>query len=68
MLAPFARDRGGTLFEATVGPLVTPRRVVEAIVSGEADAGPLDSYFHDLLRAARAGACRAAADHRVDPP
>jgi len=50
LLAPFARDRGGQLFQATIGPLVTPRRVVEAIVSGEADAGPLDSYFHDLLR------------------
>ena len=50
LLAPFAKDRGGRLFEATIGPLVTPRRVVEAIVSGEADAGPLDSYFHDLLR------------------
>jgi len=50
LLAPFARDRGGRLFRATIGPLVTPRRVVEAIVSDEADAGPLDSYFHDLLR------------------
>ena len=50
MLAPFARDRGGALFESTVGPLLTPRRVVEAILSDAADAGPLDSYFHDLLR------------------
>jgi ABC-type phosphate/phosphonate transport system substrate-binding protein len=50
MLAPYARDRGGALFAATVGPLVTPRRVVDAILSGEADAGPLDSYVHDLLR------------------
>jgi ABC-type phosphate/phosphonate transport system substrate-binding protein len=50
MLAPYARERGGTLFAATVGPLVTPRRVVEAVVSDAADAGPLDSYFHDLLR------------------
>ena len=50
LFAPFARNRGGRLFESTVGPLVTPRRVVEAVVSGEADAGPLDSYFHDLLR------------------
>jgi ABC-type phosphate/phosphonate transport system substrate-binding protein len=49
-LAPFARDRDGTLFSATVGPLVTPRRVVEAVVNGDADAGPLDSYVHDLLR------------------
>jgi len=50
LLAPFARASGGRLFESTVGPLVTPRRVVEAIVSGEADAGPLDSYVHDLMR------------------
>ncbi|MFO1322567.1 MAG: PhnD/SsuA/transferrin family substrate-binding protein [Burkholderiales bacterium] len=45
--APFAR--GAPLFAATVGPLVTPRRVVEAIVAGDADAGPLDSYAHRLL-------------------
>jgi ABC-type phosphate/phosphonate transport system substrate-binding protein len=48
--APFARDHGGRLFDAAVGPLVTPRRVVEAVAAGDADAGPLDSYFHDLLR------------------
>jgi ABC-type phosphate/phosphonate transport system substrate-binding protein len=38
------------LFSAIVGPLVTPRRVVDAILDGDADAGPLDSYVHDLLR------------------
>ena len=37
-------------FSAMVGPLVTPRRVVEAVLSGEADAGPVDSYALDLLR------------------
>ena len=50
LLAPDALARGGKLFESTIGPLVTPRRVVEAVLHGEADAGPLDSYFHDLLR------------------
>jgi ABC-type phosphate/phosphonate transport system substrate-binding protein len=50
LLAPYASARGGRLFESTVGPLLTPRRVVEAVLRGEADAGPLDSYFHDLLR------------------
>jgi ABC-type phosphate/phosphonate transport system substrate-binding protein len=50
LLAPFARARGGRLFASTVGPLVTPQRVVEAIQRGEADAGPLDSYVHDLMR------------------
>ena len=38
------------MFSATVGPLVTPRRVVDAIISGEADAGPLDAWWHALLR------------------
>jgi ABC-type phosphate/phosphonate transport system substrate-binding protein len=38
------------MFERVVGPLVTPRAVVDAVVSGRADAGPLDSYWHDLLR------------------
>ena len=51
LLAPYARERGGSLFAATVGPLITPRRVAEAIIAGEADVGPLDSYAHDLIRA-----------------
>ena len=44
------RSGGRPMFSATVGPLLTPRRVVEAVLAGEADAGPLDSYWHDLLR------------------
>jgi ABC-type phosphate/phosphonate transport system substrate-binding protein len=50
LLAPYALARSGKLFRSTVGPLLTPRRVVEAVLRNEADAGPLDSYFHDLLR------------------
>lgn len=45
-----ARARGGRLFAATIGPLVTPRRVAEAIVGNDADAGPLDAWWHALLR------------------
>lgn len=37
------------LYGATVGPLITPRRVVETIQAGAADVGPLDSYAYDLL-------------------
>jgi ABC-type phosphate/phosphonate transport system substrate-binding protein len=33
-----------------VGPLVTPRRVIDAVLDGSVDVGPLDSYVHDLLR------------------
>jgi ABC-type phosphate/phosphonate transport system substrate-binding protein len=51
LLAPYARERGGQLFTATVGPLITPRRVAEAVIAGEADVGPLDSYAHALIRA-----------------
>jgi len=50
-LARHAKARGGTLFAATVGPLVTPRGVIEAVLNDEADAGPVDSYAHDLIRA-----------------
>ncbi len=50
LLAPYARARGSPLFAGTVGPLQTPRRIVEAVLDGQADAGPLDSYVHELLR------------------
>ena len=49
----FAADaaaRGGKLFASVVGPLMTPRGVVDAVLTGAADLGPLDSYAHDLLR------------------
>jgi len=45
-----AQAHGGPLFAATVGPLHTPRRVVDAIIASEADAGPLDAWWHALLR------------------
>jgi len=33
-----------------VGPLVTPRRVIEAVIKDDIEVGPLDSYVHDLLK------------------
>lgn len=42
------RERG-PLYEWSVGPLVTPRRVIDALLADEIDIGPLDSYFYDLL-------------------
>jgi len=38
------------LFGAESGPLITPRRVIEAVISGAIDAGPVDSIAHALLR------------------
>ena len=48
--AAAALAHGGALFANTVGPLMTPRAVVDAVLRGDADAGPLDGYWHDLLR------------------
>jgi len=48
--AEHARTAGGHLFREMVGPLITPRCVVQAIVAGDADAGPLDAWWHALLR------------------
>ena len=39
------------LFAASVGPLVTPRAVIEALRDGRIDLGPLDSHVHALLKA-----------------
>jgi len=38
------------LYARSVGNLVNARGVIDALVRGEADVGPLDSYYHDLLR------------------
>lgn len=42
----------GPLYAESIGPLLTPRRVIDALLAHEIDLGPLDSYFHDLLLAA----------------
>jgi ABC-type phosphate/phosphonate transport system substrate-binding protein len=50
LFAPFAGAANGHLFASLVGPLATPRNVVQAVLDGDADVGPLDSYAHDLMR------------------
>ena len=42
--------RQGAYTAQWIGPLITPRRVIEAVLRREIDVGPLDSYVHDLLR------------------
>jgi ABC-type phosphate/phosphonate transport system substrate-binding protein len=44
------RGRSQRLFSESVGPLMTPRRVIDAVLDGTIDVGPLDSYVHDLLK------------------
>lgn len=48
-LLPYYRKHGGELYRDSVGPLTTPRRVIEALLSGDIDIGPLDSYALDLM-------------------
>ncbi|WP_424140813.1 phosphate/phosphite/phosphonate ABC transporter substrate-binding protein [Roseomonas chloroacetimidivorans] len=38
------------LYEETVGPLVTARGVVDAVLDGRADVGPLDAWWHEILK------------------
>lgn len=48
-LLPYYKQRGAKLYQESVGPLFTPRRVIEAVLAGTIDVGPLDSYALDLM-------------------
>lgn len=45
-----AVKRGHRLYTGVVGDLINGRGVIDAVVSGRADVGTLDSYYLDLLR------------------
>jgi ABC-type phosphate/phosphonate transport system substrate-binding protein len=49
-LSRYRREQSEPLFAQWVGPLITPRRVIEHVIEGKIDVGPLDSYVHDLLK------------------
>lgn len=38
------------LYREVLGHLVTARRILDAVVAGEIDIGPLDAYWHLLIR------------------
>jgi ABC-type phosphate/phosphonate transport system substrate-binding protein len=42
--------RRSSLYAETLGPVGAPRRVLDAVVEGRADVGPVDSYLLDLWR------------------
>jgi ABC-type phosphate/phosphonate transport system substrate-binding protein len=48
-LLPYSQLRGGKLYREIIGPLFTPRRVIEALLAGDIDVGPLDSYALNLM-------------------
>jgi ABC-type phosphate/phosphonate transport system substrate-binding protein len=49
-LAPYRERQGTRLYRQAVGNLIHARGVIEALAAGRIDVGPLDSYYHDLLR------------------
>jgi ABC-type phosphate/phosphonate transport system substrate-binding protein len=51
-LQPFRLAAGRPLYDSALGGLIHARGVIEALSDGRIDVGPLDSYYHDLLRAA----------------
>jgi ABC-type phosphate/phosphonate transport system substrate-binding protein len=48
-LLPYRAARGRPLYRRVVGELVHARGVIDALLDGRIDIGPLDSYYHDLL-------------------
>jgi ABC-type phosphate/phosphonate transport system substrate-binding protein len=49
-LQPYGTPTRPRLYRQWVGNLIHPRGVIEALATGRIDVGPLDSYYHDLLR------------------
>jgi ABC-type phosphate/phosphonate transport system substrate-binding protein len=50
-LQPFRAPQRPRLYARSVGGLVNARGVIEALAGGRIDVGPLDSWYHDQLRA-----------------
>ena len=49
-LESYRTARRPRLYRGAVGDLIHARGVIEALATGRIDVGPLDSYYHDLLR------------------
>jgi ABC-type phosphate/phosphonate transport system substrate-binding protein len=50
LLMQQAASRRDALYSSAVGPFVTPRRSLEAVLNGDADVAPVDAYAHALLQ------------------
>jgi ABC-type phosphate/phosphonate transport system substrate-binding protein len=48
-LLPYYQGQGKRLYRESIGPLFAPRRVIDALLAGDIDIGPLDSYALDLM-------------------
>lgn len=48
-LLPHWRARGAPLYREAKGGLITARRVLDAVLDGGVEIGPLDAYWHALI-------------------
>ncbi|MBV8835062.1 MAG: PhnD/SsuA/transferrin family substrate-binding protein [Alphaproteobacteria bacterium] len=48
-LLPYREKLGSSPYREIVGPLYGARDIVDAVIAGRIDVGPLDSYVHDLI-------------------
>lgn len=49
-LLPYRRDGRAAVFAHSVGNLVTARKILDSVIDGSIDMGPLDGYWHLLIR------------------
>ena len=49
-LLAFRKSGDQPLYRKVVGGLVNARGIIQALIEGRIDVGPLDSYVHDLIR------------------
>lgn len=48
-LLPHWRARGGPLYAEVKGELVTARQILDSVLDGSIDVGPLDAFWHALI-------------------
>lgn len=49
LLLPHFLSKGRNLYRKSVGPVVTPRGAIDAVLTGAADIAPVDGYFFKLI-------------------
>jgi ABC-type phosphate/phosphonate transport system substrate-binding protein len=54
-LLPHRRRQGGPLYREVRGGLVTARGILDAVLEGRIEIGPLDAYWHALIARHRPG-------------
>lgn len=49
-LLPYRSDDRPQLFQNAIGHLITARRILDSVLDGSIDIGPLDAYWHMLIQ------------------